>query len=156
MRFLCNLHKRGKMGNCHNLIRLIISRRWVSLFCLCLFAIHVTFVALVIVACSLVIVACSLLDVSSNYFVSYWRVKTDQNACNKIQQGMTQRDVENIIGGPPGNYSGLISKYDSSIPLTVVGSSTSKKWTGREGVIMVFFDQKARVMGGAFYFPPPK
>ncbi len=125
------------------------------MFCLCLFVIHVTFVALVIVVCSLVIVACSLLDVSSNYFVSYWRVKTDQNACNKIQQGMTQRDVENIIGGPPGNYSGLIYKYDISSPYHVVGSSTKIKWTGREGVIMVCFDQNARVMT-ACYFPPPK
>jgi hypothetical protein len=67
---------------------------------------------------------------------------------------MSLAEVEIILGGPPGNYTGLLSKKEVSIPLTVVGSTSRKQWTGTRGVFLVFLDEQDRVIT-SMYFPPP-
>ena len=83
-----------------------------------------------------------------------WLLPIDQDACDRIQPGMSLAEVEGILGGPPGNYTGLFLKKDVSIPLTVAGSTSRKQWIGTRGVLIVFFDEQERVIT-RMYFPPP-
>jgi hypothetical protein len=78
----------------------------------------------------------------------------DQETCDRVQPGMSVADVEAILGGPPGNYTGLFFKNDVCIPLTVGGSTSRKQWTGTRGVLIVFFDEQDKVTTSV-YFPPP-
>jgi len=78
----------------------------------------------------------------------------DQETCDRVRPGMSLAEVEGILGGPPGNYTGLFSKKDVSVPLTVAGSTSRQQWTGRRGVVIVFFDEEGRVMT-SMYFPSP-
>jgi hypothetical protein len=78
----------------------------------------------------------------------------DKEACDRIQRDMTRAEVEAIVGGPPGNYTGVLFKKDITVPLTVAGSASRQQWTGTRGVLIVFFDKQERVMT-SMYFPPP-
>jgi hypothetical protein len=84
----------------------------------------------------------------------HWLLPIDQGACDQVQPGMSLAEVEGILGGPPGNYTGLFFKHDVSIPLTVAGSTSRKQWTGTRGVLIVFLDERDRVIS-SMYFPPP-
>lgn len=60
----------------------------------------------------------------------------------RIQVGMTQAEVEAIIGGPPGEYAGYKPPWhyrSLESPFAVIGTER-KKWTGDGGVIYVGFD----------------
>jgi hypothetical protein len=78
---------------------------------------------------------------------------TRENA-EKIRLGMTLAEVEAILGGPPGNYTGVFFKRDVSVPLTVEGSAGRQQWTDTRGVVIVFFDKQEKVMT-SMYFPTP-
>lgn len=67
---------------------------------------------------------------------------------------MSLSEVEGILGGPPGNYTGLFFKRDVAIPLTIPGSASREQWTGTRGVLIVFFDEQDRVIT-SMYFPSP-
>ena len=79
---------------------------------------------------------------------------SDKETCERVQCGMTRAEVEAILGGPPGNYTGVFFKKDVSVPVTVAGSASRQQWTGTRGVLLVFFDEHQRVMS-SMYFPPP-
>jgi hypothetical protein len=70
----------------------------------------------------------------------------DKDTCDRVQPGMSLAEVEAILGGPPGNYTGFFFGTDASITLTVAGSSNRKQWTGTRGVLLVFFDDQGRVI----------
>jgi hypothetical protein len=53
-----------------------------------------------------------------------------------------------------GNYTGIFFKKDISVPLTVVGSTSRRQWTGTRGVLIVFFHDQERV-NTSMYFPSP-
>jgi hypothetical protein len=78
----------------------------------------------------------------------------DKSTCDRVQLGMSLAEVEVILGGPPGNYTGLFFKKDVSIPLTVVGGASRKQWTGTRGVLIVFFDEQGRVITSMHFSPP--
>jgi hypothetical protein len=78
----------------------------------------------------------------------------DKATCDKVERGMTRPEVEAILGGPPGNYTGLFFKKDIAVPLTVAGSASRAQWTGTSGVLIVFFDEQEKVLTST-YFPPP-
>lgn len=81
------------------------------------------------------------------------RIRVDQSVCDQIRKGMTEKEVEAIIGVPAGNYTGLFIKHESTIPIHVVGSSSRRKWEGKGGTILVFFDENETVVT-SMYFPP--
>jgi len=78
----------------------------------------------------------------------------DKETCERVQPGMTAAEVEAILGGPPGNYTGVFFKKDISVPVTVTASASRQQWAGTHGVLIVFFDEHQRVMS-SMYFPPP-
>jgi hypothetical protein len=81
-------------------------------------------------------------------------LRIDKATCDQVHRGMTRAEVEAILGGPPGNYTGLFFNRDIAVPLTVVGSASRSQWTGTHGVLIVFFDEQEDVLTST-YFPPP-
>jgi hypothetical protein len=77
----------------------------------------------------------------------------------KIQPGMSESDVEAILGGPAGNYSS--GNYSSGwvktkSPLRVWTGwppPVEKAWITDEGCIVVLFDESGKVMSAQFWEP---
>jgi hypothetical protein len=76
----------------------------------------------------------------------------DKDTCARVERGMTRAEVEAILGGPAGSYTGGFSQMEISVPLTVVGSASRQQWTGTRGVLIVFFDEHGKVMT-SLHFP---
>jgi hypothetical protein len=64
----------------------------------------------------------------------------NRTACERIKEGMTQTEVEAILGGPPGDYTTrpTIRKVGSLTPPRGA-HSRSVKWWGDEGDALVWF-----------------
>jgi hypothetical protein len=56
-----------------------------------------------------------------------------QANCDRVKDGMSETDVEEILGGPAGNYQ---------VPS---GAWVRKLWIGRDGTAVVYFDQNDTV-----------
>ncbi len=78
----------------------------------------------------------------------------DKETCDRVQRDMTRAEVEEIVGGPAGDYSGVFFRTGIAVPLTVAGSASRQQWTGTQGVLLVFFDEHEKVMS-SMYLPPP-
>jgi hypothetical protein len=73
----------------------------------------------------------------------------DRAHCDRIEKGMTQEEVEAILGGPPGKYT------NKNIVLLDLRSwrpagERLETWTGDEGVAEVTFDEQGAVVSSAF------
>jgi hypothetical protein len=80
---------------------------------------------------------------------------------------MTEKQVVNILGAPPGDYRTRTVLYGGlqqiAIPLSAFDSAkngrfreptyTVKKWTTNDGEISVTFDEDGKVIGKAFNKP---
>ena len=78
----------------------------------------------------------------------------DQATADRIQEGMTEMEVDAIVGGRQGNYNPgnfITGQEDAEFPMTFVGAAKRKKWTGGQGVILVFFDGAGKVVGKVFF-----
>jgi hypothetical protein len=71
--------------------------------------------------------------------------------CDRIKKGMTLRQVEAILGGPPGDYTAWPHPRDDVEHLGAPGGS-GEHWTGEKGTIDVSFDENGKVSGT--YFDP--
>src|SRR5262245_61624276 len=64
--------------------------------------------------------------------------------CDEIQVGMTEEQVEEILGCPPGNYSSPMPwLFERDVSLKWAGpdgTAKKNKWVGRRGLIVVCFD----------------
>jgi hypothetical protein len=64
-------------------------------------------------------------------------------ACNRIKVGMTQAEVEEILGGPPGDYKTRPRDDPELFDLTNTDKSVvfteCKEWSGDEGRVFVRF-----------------
>jgi hypothetical protein len=62
-----------------------------------------------------------------------------------IEVGMTQTEVEQVLGGPPGNYAstpyGIMRRQ-----IVPQGATSLKEWRGEEGVIDVWFGLDGKVV----------
>jgi hypothetical protein len=76
-----------------------------------------------------------------------------QAAFEAIRLGMTQREVEKILGGPPGHYA------QSSVGVTrILPDGLTQEWWGAEGIIVVEFTEEQLVLRKWFsnpYGKPP-
>ena len=73
--------------------------------------------------------------------------RIDQSACTQIRPGMTVEDAEEIIGGKPGWYDGVISIRTAS-----PGYKGYKPlWIGSQGEIILDLDKRGRVAAANFY-----
>jgi hypothetical protein len=66
---------------------------------------------------------------------------------SEIRPGMTQAEVERLLGGPPGNYG----RYSQCI-MTLEGyiappGSVEKRWRDDAHCFEIYFDQEDRVVG---------
>jgi hypothetical protein len=68
----------------------------------------------------------------------------DRASFDRIKVGMPKREVEAILGGPPGNYT---TKTVISSPRRGVLSEPGNKqsWLGNEGMVLVRFDDRGAV-----------
>ena len=70
-----------------------------------------------------------------------------------IQEGMTQREVEALLGGPPGDYAGGYSVHyrRGGVGDDDSNFSDGTNWWGREGMIQVQFNAEGRVEDWGYY-----
>jgi hypothetical protein len=68
----------------------------------------------------------------------------DQEHCNRIKVGMSQAEVEEILGGPPGDFT--------TQPVAFVGPCLTglprlrwERWAGNRAMILVRFDEQDQV-----------
>jgi len=78
----------------------------------------------------------------------------DEATKNRIQRGMTEAEVDAIIGAPegiytPGNFITGQKAFD--VLITMPGTAKRKKWVGEQGLILVFFDNQGKTIA-AMYF----
>jgi hypothetical protein len=85
--------------------------------------------------------------------------------CTSIQKGMTEEEVEAILGGPPGSYEAwprTRPPFDPSDPpytragLLLPDRSIWRSWIGEHGVAWIFFDPSGRVEKASFVEIPPE
>jgi hypothetical protein len=87
----------------------------------------------------------------------------DQDHCDRIAEGMTQAQVEDILGGPPGDFcteSVLWFEPAYSMASAMEGQGVRFEcWSGNEGQIVVAFDGQGVVRRRDFdlglRFPQP-
>jgi hypothetical protein len=67
----------------------------------------------------------------------------DREHCNRITKGMSEDDVEAILGGPPGDFAIHPVEYCHTCPLPLdfkCEGGLWEFWTGDEGQIEILFD----------------
>jgi hypothetical protein len=71
---------------------------------------------------------------------------------DRIQEGMTEAEVQEILGGPDGYYT------DRPVIVLVEGTMFRRRWVGDEGVVTIelTFDEPRRVANKAFRPLPPE
>ena len=73
---------------------------------------------------------------------------------NQIQEGMSQAEVEAILGGPPGDYSSRkwagetrVGFPGGILSIGPLDNDRAKNWSGEELTITLWFDPAGRVIG---------
>src|SRR5438128_2180645 len=66
-----------------------------------------------------------------------------QAGCDGIEKGMSQDEVETILGGPPGNYHNR--QVDINVPDAPERGLVMKLWIANDGAAFVWFDQTDNV-----------
>jgi SmpA / OmlA family len=85
----------------------------------------------------------------------------DREHYDRITEGMSRAEVEDILGGPPGDFSTGGDVYSTSYSISDGPAPTRRgpweSWYGNEGVIFVGFDEQGRVRERRFGSPmrPP-
>jgi hypothetical protein len=76
----------------------------------------------------------------------------------RIKQGMSQAEVEAILGGPPGDFRTENVGYPPNVTCWEYGGARWGCWAGDQGIIAVGLDQHGEVarrgFGDADGFPP--
>lgn len=74
-----------------------------------------------------------------------WTAITQENAA-KITEGMTLADVEEILGGPARNESGMPDNFiNDAFVMRGVQPFTEKRWASSGRIVIVHFDDSWRV-----------
>jgi hypothetical protein len=70
-----------------------------------------------------------------------------------IEEGMTRSEVEALLGGPPGDYSGgyMVNYSRGSVGEDDSNFSVGTNWWGREGMVQVQFNQEGRAEDWGYY-----
>jgi hypothetical protein len=78
------------------------------------------------------------------------RSPISQRNCDRIQLGMSEAEVESILGGPQGNHQDR--QVDINVPLPPRQGLFMKVWIGNDGAALVYFDKANKV--GHVHFAP--
>ncbi len=82
--------------------------------------------------------------------------RINREGFDRIEEGMTQREVEDILGRPPGDYTDRRETLPDGRWKYVAGwmrghPSYPREWLSDDGRVMVFFDKGGCVVGN-YYF----
>lgn len=78
------------------------------------------------------------------WLVATWKVLKVENFA-KIRYGMSQQQVEELLGGPPGEYGRNTGDVWMSTEGYITPGETEKRWWDDENRLEVFFDNNGRV-----------
>jgi hypothetical protein len=79
------------------------------------------------------------------------RVVVTQETLAKMHVGMTEAEVEELLGGPPGDYTRDQPALEPPRVLNEEPRMTMARWAGWDGRIVVFFDHRGRVSEREFW-----
>lgn len=84
------------------------------------------------------------------------RPQIDPATAAQLKGGMTEAEVDAVIGAPEGHYGPgfLLGRRDFDVFKTLAGAAKRKKWTGEHGIILVWFDNQGRMLLAEF-IPAP-
>src|SRR5947209_657760 len=88
------------------------------------------------VSISLMIFSCFPLDTKSPV------VHITKDSCAKIENGMTEAEVQGIVCATPGDY---LNRPIGFVHLEYVKDGVKKEWRGEEGFLFVWFDENGKV-----------
>ena len=81
-----------------------------------------------------------------------WEINPE--VVTRIHHGMTQQQVLEILGRPPGNYHSydlLLGQKAMGGGPDIVGSAKRLEWTGENGLVYVYLDDKDCVITALFF-----
>lgn len=86
------------------------------------------------------------------FILTRTRLNIDAATAARISQGMTEAEVDAVIGGPEGSYGRgfLLGRTEFDVGKVIVGAAKRKRWSGDLGIILVWFDGGGRVMLAEF------
>jgi hypothetical protein len=89
----------------------------------------------------------------AGYFLHAWLTKSpiNRDTFERIEEGMTQKDIEELIGLPPGQYE------RDAIFLNVPGAmhgETCESWSSNDGEIIVWVSSEGKVTDKTFNNEP--
>jgi hypothetical protein len=91
----------------------------------------------------------SLLGTRMVWQSPHFRVCADEEARNRITDGMSEVEVEEVLGGPPGDYT--TGPYNIALGgIMGNGATHSREWLTDEGGIVVYFDEMDLVVATRF------
>jgi hypothetical protein len=74
------------------------------------------------------------------------KLRIDEASLWLIKEGMTLEEVEEILGGPPGNYGSRPKEVDFPWSMKRPEDALVKEWYTDEFWVGVFFDKSNRVL----------
>jgi hypothetical protein len=103
---------------------------------------------------AVVVVILLLVLVTGLWFLTKPRPhQINQVGFDQITEGMTQQEVEEVLGGPPGDYTDrrwvLLVSYDN--PMFFRALARREDWLSDDGSVCVAFDEGSRVVEKKFY-----
>ena len=88
-------------------------------------------------------------------YLTLWRTgpqhRITRESFARIQAGMTEQEVEAILGVPAGYYATARVAFAECYDLRVPAGAVEKQWTCDEGTILVFFYPADRVCVSRFF-----
>lgn len=78
-------------------------------------------------------------------------LKITPEYCERVKVGMSPREVEAAIGGPPGFYEGTCGiSFDPTGPHPRM-DKFDQSWVGRRGEVEVTYDDKVQAIKATWY-----
>jgi hypothetical protein len=94
------------------------------------------------------LVACSVW-----FYVSYYR-NSLQHRYHRIQRGMSQNEVEDLLGCPPGDYRNTAINH-SAVAVPKVEFQSSLTWIFDEGAVYLFIGDQGNVVAKRYSWAVP-
>jgi hypothetical protein len=91
--------------------------------------------------------AVALLLLGGVFFVCFTQFSPpamDEASFDRIDVGMSEADVNSLLGGPAGDYT-TTDVLQSPVRLLGKDGTTAKQWAGNKGSIVIGFDDGNRV-----------
>jgi hypothetical protein len=78
----------------------------------------------------------------------------DREHCDRIKKGMTQAEVEALLGGPPGDFTTKELIFLGPTSCMLVAGERREYWAGDRGMLEVSFNEADGTVVAAFLEEP--